>query len=95
MFAVWTDAPHRMAISLMTLIFATSLAGCGSSGFGAQAESWNSYYYGTSSNADMNDREAYAGKDSDDNYQLPRKYQVFEGARDNRIASENIMHPNP
>ena len=84
------DAPGPAMLAAVTLMIAVSLVGCGPSGGfgGGQEETWNSYYYG------MPKGGSYGSRDSDDDYQLPRQYQVFEGAREPRIMNENLIHPN-
>lgn len=68
------------------------LTACGASGVPNRAETWNSYYYGSSSASYERGISYYEGVDSDSNYRLPREYM---GASDPRIPSENRISANP
>lgn len=71
---------------------AVLLTACGASGVPNRAETWNSYYYGSSSASSERGISYYEGVDSDNNYRLPREYM---GASDPRIPSENRISVNP
>lgn len=77
------------------------VAGCGASGLPSHKETWNSYYYGSAPHQVANAHSfegGGGGRDSDDNYTLPKGYggdDVYEAARNPKIPEHNLIPTNP